>query len=134
MITGLYGLNVAVKDFEKAIKRFEEILGVKPKYFRKEDFAFANLVGAQFFLGEIAITVVGSETEDTAIAKFVKDKGEGVFLVSLLVDDIEESVKEMKGKGVNFVVDIKDVPLGKVTFAHPKSLHGVQMEILQLKK
>lgn len=54
--------------------------------------------------------------------------------MSLLVDDIEKTVTEMKRKGVNFVADIKDVPLGKVTFAHPKSMHGVQLEILQLKK
>jgi len=134
MIRKVYGINVAVKDFKSALERFVHVLNVKPKFFKETDFAFPNLIGAQLFFDDVAINVIGSKSEKTAIAKFVNSRGEGVFLVSLLVDDIENDVIEMKTKGVNFVTEIKEVPLGKVIFSHPKSMHGVQFEFLQLKR
>jgi 4-hydroxyphenylpyruvate dioxygenase-like putative hemolysin len=134
MIKGVYGINIAVDNFENAVKRFEEVLNIKPRYFRDEDFAFPNLIGAQFFVGGVALNAIASKTDDTSVAQFVNKRGEGLFLVSLLVDDIERDVEEMKKKGFKFVTEIKEVALGKVTFAHPKSFHGVQLEILQLKK
>jgi len=134
MIKGIYSINVAVKDFEKAAKKYEEVLKVKPKFAKETEFAFPNLVGANFELGGVFINVIGSKTDDTSIARFLDKQGEGVFLVSLLVDEIEKDVDEMKQKGLNFVTPITDVHLGKVTFAHPKSFHGVQLEVLQLKE
>ena len=134
MIKGIYGINVVVKDFEQAVKKYEEILNVKPVYSKKEDFAFPNLKGARFSLGETYISVIASETDDTNIAKFLQSRGEGVFLVSLLVDDIENDVKTMEAKGVKFISTIKETPNVRVAWAHPKSMHGVEFEILQLKK
>ena len=132
MIKGVFGLNIAVRNFEEAVERFQKVLNVKPIYYKDEEFAFPDLVGAKFFLNDVCITVLGSKTRDTSVAKFVESKGEGVFLLSLLVDDIEKDVEKLKEKGLRFVTDITEVALGKVTFAHPKSFHGVQLEILQL--
>ena len=133
MIKGIYGINIAVRDYDKALQKFEQVLNLKPKFFKEGDFAFPGLMGAQFFLGDVAINVIASKTDNTAIANFVKNRGEGVFLVTLLVDDIEHDIKDMKAKGVDFVTEVTEVPLGKVTFVHPKSMHGVQFEILQKK-
>jgi len=132
MIKGVYGVNIAVDNLEEAAKRFEEILNVKPVSLKDEDFAFPDLVGAQFDVGGVALTVVGSKTDDTSIAKFVEKRGEGLFLLSLLVDDIERDVEKMKERGIKFVTDIKEGAYGKVSFAHPKSFYGVQLEILQV--
>jgi hypothetical protein len=85
-----------VSNYESAVKKFKDVLNIEPKYFRDEDFAFPNLMGAQFFLGGVALNVIGSKTDDTSIAQFVKKQGEGLFLVSLLVDDIERDVKESR--------------------------------------
>jgi len=131
MIKGIHGFNIAVKDFDAAVKRYEEVLGVKAKPIKPEEFAFPGLVGASLDVGGVIINIVGYTDENTSIAKFVASKGEGLFLVSLEVDNIEEDVKEMERKGVKFVMPIKDIPWGKVTFAHPKSMHGVQFEVIQ---
>ena len=133
MIKGIYGINIAVSNYEDALNRFEKVLNVKPVHFNDNDFAFPNLVGARFFLGDVTLSPISSKTDDTSIAKFLDKKGDGVFLISLLVDDIEKDVEDMKSKGIKFVMDIKEVPLGKVTFTHPKSFFGIQFEILQLR-
>jgi methylmalonyl-CoA/ethylmalonyl-CoA epimerase len=134
MITSVISINIAVADSEEAIKRYRDVLGIEPVYFKPEDFAFPNLKGAQFHVGNTILNIIGSHTDDTSIARFVKKLGDGVFLVALETNDVDKDVKEMKEKGVQFVTGIIDVPLGRTTFAHPRSMHGVQFEIVQLKK
>lgn len=134
MFTGVYSVNIAVHDYEAAVKRFHDVLNIEPRFFRDEDFAFPNLMGAQFFVGDLALNIIGSKSDDTSIAQFIKRQGEGIFLISLKVDDINSEVERMKSKGCKFVTEVKEVPLGKLTFVHPKSFHGVQLEIIQLKK
>ena len=134
MIKGIYGINIAVSNYKEGLKRFEEVLNVKPVHFNDNDFAFPNLEGARFFLGNVALSPIGTKSENTSISKFLNKRGDGVFLISILVDDIEKDVEDMKSKGIQFVMDIKEVPLGRVTFTHPKSFFGIQFEILQLKE
>jgi methylmalonyl-CoA epimerase len=135
MIKGIYGINIAVKDLDAAVKKYEDVLGVKSVPIAPNEFAFPGLIGAKLEVGGTIINLIASTQEGTSIAKFVESKGEGLFLVSLLVDDIENDVKEMEKKGVKFVLDkIAEAPIGKVNFVHPKTMHGVQFEVLQLKK
>lgn len=134
MINGVYGVNIAVSDFQNAVQKFQEVFGIQPIYLGEEDFSFPDLIGARFPVGGFVFTVIGSKTDTTSVAKFVEKYGDGVFLVSLMVDNIEKDVEDLKNKGLNFVTEIKDSPLGKVSFVHPKSFHGVQLEIVQIKQ
>jgi len=74
------------------------------------------------------ISLIASEQPDTPVAKFIESNGEGVFLIGLEVTDIEQDMKELSEKGVRFVSD-KSLPYGagRINFAHPKSMHGVQI-------
>ena len=132
MIRRLFGINIAVRDLDTAAKKYSEVLGIKPRPFKPEEFAFPGLKGVMFRLGEVAINLIASEQPDTSIARFVESKGEGVFLISLEVDDVEQKLKELPTKGVQLVTD-KPLPFagGRVIFSHPKSMHGVQMEFIQ---
>ncbi|MDY6912166.1 MAG: VOC family protein [Chloroflexota bacterium] len=135
MIERFYGFNIAVKDLDEAVKKYSAVFGVEPRYFEEKDFAFPGLKGAQLMIGDVGINILESMTPDTSIAKFVENKGEGVFLVSVLVDDAEKTMEELAPKGVKFVSE-KPLPsnLGKVAFGHPKSMNGVQWEFLQMDK
>lgn len=133
MIKRFFGVNVAVKDLEAATKRFTEVLGVKPTPMGNEDFAFPNLVGSQFTLGNnVVIRLIASQSPDTSIARFIDSHGEGLFLITIEVADVEQKMRELAQKGVQL---ISNTPIehwtGKVGFVHPKSLHGVQLELFQ---
>jgi len=132
MIERLYGINIAVKDFDAAVKKYSDVLGLEAIPTKPEDFAFPGLKGASFHLGDVSINLIASDNPDTSIYKFVESRGEGVFLISLKVSDVEQDMKELTEKGVRFV---SEKPLayatGKVNFGHPKSLHGVQIEFIQ---
>ena len=133
MIKRFAGINIAVKDLDAAMKKYSDFLGVKPIPYRTEDFAYPGLKGASFHLGDVKIFLIASEQPETPVAKFIEAKGEGVSQISLEVTDIEKDVKDLTEKGVKFV---SDKPLtfsdGKVNFTHPKSMHGVEWEFMQV--
>ena len=131
MIKGVYGMNIAVKDLDAAVKKYEGLLGVKPlKFVGEEEFAFPGLKGAVFDVGGFLLHLVTSVADNTSIAKFLNTKGEGIFLVSFRSDNVQEDTVRMTGAGAAFVLDQPvSGKFGTVNFIHPKSAHGVQFEV-----
>ncbi len=136
MIKRLYGINIAVKDIDAAVKKYSDILGVKPKWTKPEDFAFPGLKGASLDVAGVSINLIASDNPETSIYKFVESRGEGVFLISLQCTDLVKDMKDLTAKGVRLVSPDKPMTYsgGIVNFGHPKSLHGVQMEFIQPKE
>ena len=132
MIQRIHGVNVAVKELEAAVNTYRRLAGQEPRPLDREDFAFPGLRGAAFQLGETVINLVSSEREDTSIARFLRTRGEGLFLVSLLSDAVTEDVEALRQRGFAPVLPETAVgEFGRVNFIHPKSLHGVQIEVYQ---
>lgn len=133
MIQGVYGLNIAVKDLDTAVNTYERLLDMKStKILGAGDFAFPGLKGVAFDLGGFMIYLIASVSEKTSIAKFLETKGEGVFLLSLRSSDVAEDTKRMSDAGAMFtMVEPKRGEFGGVNFIHPKSAHGVQLEIFE---
>ena len=125
MIKRLYGLNVAVKDLASATQKYEKLLNIKSKHMN----------GSVFDVDGVAIHLIASLTNDTSVAKFLEKKGDGVFLITLEVSDIENEMERMKKEGAIFVSDkVFTGGFGKVNFIHPKSVNGIQIEILEPSK
>lgn len=130
MIKGVHGVNIAVKDLDAAVKKYTDLLGQQPaKMLGGNDFATPGLKGAAFDINGFTLQLLAGE-EGTAIAKFVSNKGEGLFLISLRSDNVEEDMGKMKEGGAVFVMDKPmSGSFGTVNFIHPKSTHGVQIEV-----
>jgi methylmalonyl-CoA epimerase len=132
MITGVYGFNIAVNDLEAATTRYEALLGIAGKPLAPGDFAFPGLIGTRFDFGGLAVILITSTEPDTAVAKFLATKGEGLFLVSLKTSDMGAAVAGLKEQGIAPLLDpARETKYGAVTFVHPKSANGVQLEILE---
>jgi methylmalonyl-CoA epimerase len=137
MFKRLFGFNVAVKmeNFEETVQRWASIFEVEPNYMKSSDFAVPGILGAKLEIGGAYIHILAGENENVSISQFVDKKGEGLFLVSFEVDDIEAAMKKASQESVKFVSETPlAFPEGKANFAHPKSMNGVQIEFLQLGK
>ncbi len=135
MIKGIYGINIAVKDLAEAIRKYERMFEVKSEPMGEDDFSFPGLIGARLDINGTVITLISYTDENTSVAKFINTKGEGLFLLSVETDDIDEEVETLKDKGLTFVLrEPVGGDYGKVNFVHPKSAHGVQLEIYQPKR
>lgn len=132
MITGIFGINIAVDDLDAARERYESVLGVAAEPLGEADFAFPGLKGARLRLGDVQIQLIQSTEPGTSVARFVEKRGEGVFLVSLETDDFAADRAELEKKGVDFVLpEPARGAFGTVDFSHPKSMHGVQFELIE---
>jgi methylmalonyl-CoA/ethylmalonyl-CoA epimerase len=74
-------------------------------------------------------------TADSSVAKFLRERGSGMHHLCFEVDDLEEMLTDLKGKGVRL---INETPLEmegrKAAFIHPKSSNGVLVELYQIIK
>jgi methylmalonyl-CoA epimerase len=131
MIKGVYGFNIAVKDLDAAIVRYQNLLGLQPtKLLGDGDFAFPGLKGAVFNVHGVILNLITSSDSKTGVGKFLETKGEGLFLLSLRSDNVAEDTKQMTEAGAAFVMKEPLVgSFGTANFIHPKSAHGVQIEI-----
>jgi len=136
MIKKFNGVNIAVKNLEEAAKKYSAIFGSEPKHLGEKDFGFPGLTGVQFIVEGIRVNLVASLTPDSAIARFLQSRGEGVFLLSVEVTDVEQLMKDLTQEGVKFTTEKPLVfsNVVKVAFGHPSSMHGVQWEFLQWTK
>ena len=130
MIRRFNHLGIAVKDLDSAVAFFENTYGAKVHWRRViED---QKIESAFVSIGEVQYELSASVDPESVIAKFIETRGEGIHHVSLEVDQFDQDIKEMKGKGLNVLseADTKDF---KAAFIHPKTNFGILTEIIQPK-
>lgn len=133
MLKRLWGVNIAVENLDEAVARYEPFLGIKPTISDDPKLtAFPGLKTAIFNFHGYRINLMTSDQKDHPVRRFLDKRGEGLLLVSILSDDIENDTKKLKVKGVKFFLDkTAEGGFGKVNFLPPSHLNGVQWEILE---
>ncbi|MBC7557101.1 MAG: methylmalonyl-CoA epimerase, partial [Chryseobacterium sp.] len=86
-----------------------------------------------FMLGETKIELLQATNEDSAIAKFIDKKGEGIHHIAYAVDNILTEMERLKAEG--FEILNKEPKHGAdnklICFLHPKSTNGILVELCQ---
>jgi len=119
---------IAVNDVEESAKVYQQALGVNDVEFETVESEGVKVAIIHLENGRVELM---QPTNDTSpIRKFLNKKGEGLHHMALETDDIEGEVERMEGCGIQFLGQIRPGSAGtKVTFIHPKSLHGVLAEL-----
>ena len=82
--------------------------------------------------GDSEIELLEPINPDSGIARYLAKRGEGLHHICLEVDDIEQTLADLEGRGVQLIQDTpKRGASGKVAFIHPKSASGVLIELLE---
>jgi methylmalonyl-CoA epimerase len=128
---GVDHVGVAVKNLEEAISVYRDVLGFKLLSVhvleeRKVRVAFLSTGG------ETQIELLEPLGGESPITKFLENRGEGVHHIAVIVDDIEEVLKDFKKRGVALVDEKPRVGAEgkKIAFIHPKSTKGVLLELV----
>ena len=87
---------IAVNDLKKAQEVYENTLGLKLSI--KYEAESEKIKVARYYLGEVALELMESTDPESEVAKFLRKKGEGVFLISYRVADVEEGLAELRAK------------------------------------
>lgn len=128
MIERLNHIGVAVKDIDEAVKFFEEKLGAKV-IMQKAEISWMKQYSALIQLGNFQIELMQGIGDASVIGKFVKEKGEGLHHISVIVDDWAKEIADYEAKGLRIVGKNPAIKFG---FVHPKSCYGVLIEVTKM--
>ena len=121
-------IAIAVDDVEESAKIYQQALGVDDVEFETVESEGVKI--AILHLENARIELMQPTNDESPIKKFLDKKGQGLHHMALDTDNIEGEVERMEGCGIQFLGKIRPGSAGtKVTFIHPKSLHGVLAEL-----
>lgn len=124
-------IGIAVQNLKDAIPVFEAVMNTK--VYKEEDVPAQQVRTAFLQAGESKIELLEALSGDSAIAKFINKKGEGVHHLAFEVDDIFEEIKRLQALGYELInpEPTKGADDKWIAFLHPKNTKGVLIEICQ---
>ena len=139
MITRIDHIGIAVESIDKALAFFQEALGlaldrVGSEEGGKTQVAFLPVGGAHSTRGDkTLVELVEPQDAASGLAKFLGKRGEGVHHICFEVDDIDSALLRLKAHGAELIDETPQVNAAgqRYAFIHPKSAHGVLIELYQ---
>lgn len=124
-------IGIAVKNLKESNSIYSKIFNQTP--YKTEEVASEHVNTSFFKVGESKIELLEATNPDSAIAKFIDKKGEGIHHIAFDVEDIYAEMTRLKAEG--FVILNENPKKGAdnklVCFVHPKSTNGVLIELCQ---
>lgn len=134
MVKKVDHIGIAVKSIDEALSLYTdvyglELAGVEVVEDQKVKTAFLPI-------GDSEIELLEATDPNSAIAKFIEKKGQGIQHIAFRVDDVEKALEEAKAKGIRLIDEKPRYGAGgaKIAFLHPKSTQGVLVEFCQRDK
>lgn len=124
-------IGIAVKNIEAVLGFYSEALGLEN--LGVEIVEDQGVKVAFLSIGESRIELLESTRDDSPIAKFIARRGEGIHHISLEVENVSETLDELKKRNLP-LIDTEPRPGAdnkQIAFVHPKASSGVLIELSQ---
>lgn len=124
-------IGIAVKDIDRANSLYSQLLGEGP--YKTETVTSEKVITSFFKSGPNKIELLAATEVDSTIAKYIEKKGEGIHHIAFAVDDIVAEMNRLRKNGFQLLSEHpkKGADNKLVCFIHPKSAHGVLVELCQ---
>ena len=124
-------IGIAVKNLNNSIAIYQRLLNTD--CYKTELVTTEHVNTAFFKTGENKIELLEATSPESAIAKFIEKKGEGIHHIAFAVDDILEEMERLRSEGFVLLNEHpkKGADNKMVCFVHPKDTNGVLIEICQ---
>ena len=122
-------IGIAVKNLSHSIPLFEALLNTKCY---KEEYVSSESVNTAFFaVDNQKIELLESADPQSAIAKFIEKKGEGIHHIAFTVIDITAEMKRLSEAGFELLnhEPRKGADNKLICFLHPKNTNSVLIEL-----
>lgn len=132
--THIEHIGIAVKNLDESIRFYSEVLGLE--CYGIEEVEDQKVKTAFFQVGQTKIELLESTDPEGPIGKFIEKRGEGIHHIAVAVKGIEKFLEHASEKGVR-LIDEKPRRGAEgldIAFLHPKSTHGVLMELCEDKE
>lgn len=134
MLGKIEHLGIAVRDLAAANEVYTHLLGVAP--YKTEEVESEGVITSFFQAGINKIELLAATNSDSAIAKFIDKKCEGIHHVAFHVEDIYAEMERLRSLGFEILNAEPKVGADNklICFVHPKSTSGVLVELCQERK
>jgi methylmalonyl-CoA epimerase len=127
-VSSLDHIGIAVKSIDEAKKFWVDQLGLKIIHI--EEVPEQKVRVAMLDAG---IELLEPTSPDSPVAKFIEKRGEGLHHLTLQTGNLADRLKALKAAGVNLIDEKPRIGAGGagIAFLHPKSAHGVLVELCE---
>ena len=126
--TSIDHVAVAVKDLEAAIATYQHNFDLEKV--AGGEVPSLGINNAFLQIGGARIELITPTSATGPVAEFLERSGEGMYLLSLQVEDLDEAVSQLQEKGAR--VRVAQGSTGqRLAFVSPKSTHGVLLQLLE---
>lgn len=127
-------IGIAVHKIEDALPFYTDGLGLVVESIEEVESEGVKI--AFLKVGETRIELLEPLYESSPIQGFLDKKGEGIHHIAFEVDDIHPRITQLKHKGVKLINEEpkSGAHQSEIAFIHPKSTHGVLVELCQQAK
>jgi len=130
-VKSLNHIGIAVRSIDEQKAFYEDALGLE--FEGLEDVPSQKVRVAFFRASNVRIELLEATDPESAVAKFLNKRGEGLHHLAFTVDDIQSRIDEFKQSGFRM---IDDEPRAgshhmQIAFVHPKSSFGVLTELCE---
>ena len=127
----LHHINFIVRDLDLAVARYQQALGFGDPI--RDELPERGVRIARYQLGETWLVLVQPTREDSIPGRHLREHGEGVFLVSLGVDKLDESIESVRAAGVGVLDDEprRGADGWKIQDIGPEDFFGVHLQLVE---
>ena len=123
-------IAIVVENIEQALAVYRDAIGLSLAHIAEEPAEQVRVAFLPTASGEIEL--IQPLTDDSGVAKFLARRGEGLHHVCFEVDSIEATIREMTARGLDVLGEPRVNERGETyIFVHPKSAHGVLIELYE---
>lgn len=124
-------IGIAVKDLDASEALFAKLLGSSS--YKREAVESEGVITSFFMVGNVKIELLAATREDSAIAKFIEKKGEGIHHLAFEVDGIDQQLEAKREAGFELIntEPKQGADQKRIAFLHPKSTNSVLVELCE---
>lgn len=124
-------IGIAVRDLAGANSLFDALLGESS--YKVEEVASEHVKTSFFRIGESKVELLEATSPDSAIARYIEKRGEGIHHVAFEVEDIHAEMERLRQQGFQLLNEQpkRGADNKLVCFVHPKTANGVLVELCQ---
>lgn len=96
-LKNVHHINFIVADLDAAVQAYQEVLGIGP--FEYADLPERGVSTARVRVGEVWMVLVSPQREDSVAGRYLEAHGDGFFLMSFGVDNLDQAMAELAQRG-----------------------------------
>ncbi|MBM4406034.1 MAG: hypothetical protein FJ039_07625 [Chloroflexi bacterium] len=122
---------IAVNSIEETAKLYTDVYGMPSSVIISS--LRLGLRSQKIFAGNAYIELVQPLEQDNPVAKFLRERGEGIYLIAIQVHNLPGAVQALQEKGARIIgAEMTALPdHSPGVFLHPKSTHGALIRLLE---